>query len=320
MQLSSVQLPLVSLHFVRLVADRVARYRGLPITTVADRDPPFVSEFRWLFCRDFGIDRTLSRAWQPQPDGQTERANRIIEQILRTCIQIREEEWPDILPALELDNNCTTYFATGLSPFEVMLGENPLRRQDVDLVDVFPPTLTPPTTKPFRLLVDLASSHLEQAKQDQKAFADASRRPLDFFVGDLVWVPTRNIAARGCPKLQQRYIGSYRILERIGPAAYKLQLPPSMPIHTVFDVSLLSSHRRRPQDMASPPQREPIGKASDGVPLTETVRHNCLGGTTSLACLHASADVLSEALHRDFVARLGDDKWLAVGKAYHMSR
>ncbi|KAL8453083.1 hypothetical protein Emag_002009 [Eimeria magna] len=189
--------------------------------------------------------------------------------MLRTYIQSREEEWPDLLPALELAYNCTSHSATGLSPFEIMLGENPLRPQDLDLVDVFPPTLTPPMTKAFRLLVDRASAHLEQAKRDQKAFADASRRPLEFSVGDLVWVSTRYMAARGCPKFQQRHIGPYRILERIGPAAYKLQLPPSMTIHPVFHVSLLSPHRPRPKDMASPPDWEPVGEASDGLPIYE---------------------------------------------------
>ncbi|KAL8270298.1 hypothetical protein Esti_005776 [Eimeria stiedai] len=150
-----------------------------------------------------------------------------------------------------------------------MLGENPLRPQDLNFFDVFPPALKPPITKAFRILVDRASAHLEQAKRDQKAFADASRRPLEFSVGGLVRVSTRYIAARGCPKFQQRHIGPYRIFERIGPTAYKLQLPPSMPIHRVFHVSLLSAHRPRPQDMARPPEWELTGKASDGLTIYE---------------------------------------------------
>ncbi|KAL8431879.1 hypothetical protein ACSSS7_004960 [Eimeria intestinalis] len=150
-----------------------------------------------------------------------------------------------------------------------MLGKNPLRPQDLGLVDAFPPTLTPPMTKAFRLLVGRASAHLEQAKGDQKAFADASRRPLEFSAGDLVWVSTRYMAARGCPKFQQRHIGPYRILERIDPAAYKLQLPPPMPIHPVFHVSLLSPHCPRPKDMASPSDWESVGEASDGIPMYE---------------------------------------------------
>ncbi|KAL8442273.1 hypothetical protein Emed_007349 [Eimeria media] len=88
-------------------------------------------------------------------------------------------------------------------------------------------------------------------------------------LSDLAWLSTRYMPARGCPKFQQRYIGPYRILERIGPAAYKLQLPPSMSIHPVFHVSLLSPHRPRPKDMASPPDWEPVGAASDGLPIYE---------------------------------------------------
>ncbi|KAL8272929.1 hypothetical protein Esti_003097 [Eimeria stiedai] len=188
-----------------------------------------------------GVD-LMPHVWHPQTDGQTERANCTIEQMLCTYIQSPEEEWPDLLPALQLAYTCTSRSATGLSPFELMLGENPLRPQGLDWIDVFPPTFTPPMNQAFRVLVDRASAHLEQANRNQKAFADASCRPLEFSVGDLVWVSTRHIAARGCPKFQQRHIGPYRILERIGPAAYKLQFPPSMPIHPVFHVSLLSTH------------------------------------------------------------------------------
>ncbi|KAL8271279.1 hypothetical protein Esti_004794 [Eimeria stiedai] len=139
--------------FVRLFADRVVRYHGLPTTIVSDRDPRFVSGIWLLFCLHIGIKRALSRAWHPQTNCQTGRANRTIEQMLRSYIQNRAEEWADLLPTLELAYDCTSHSATGLSPFEVM-GENSLRPQDLDLVDVFPPTFMRPMTKTFRILVD----------------------------------------------------------------------------------------------------------------------------------------------------------------------
>ncbi|KAL8273463.1 hypothetical protein Esti_002529 [Eimeria stiedai] len=69
----------------------------------------------------------------------------------------------------------------------------------------------------------------------------------------------------------KRHIGPYRIFEQIGPAACKLQLPlpPSMPFDPVFHVSLLSAHRSRPPDMASPLKWEPVGQSSDGLPIYE---------------------------------------------------
>lgn len=255
--------------FVCLFADRVVRYHGLPSTIISDRDSRFVSEFWRLFCQRFGMKRALSSAWHPQSDGQTERVNRTIEQMMRTYIQSREEDWPKLLPALELAYNCTPHSATGLSPFEVMIGENPVRSQDLDVVDQFPPTVTPPMTKAFRLLVDRAAAHLELAKNQQKAYADKSRRPLELSKGDMVWVSTRYMAPRGSRKFQQRYVGPYRVLERIGKVAYKLALPPSMPMHPVFHVSLLTPDRPRPADMTIPSEWEPTDEAPDGSPVYE---------------------------------------------------
>ena len=258
--------------FFFLFADRVVRYHGLPTTIISDRDPKFVSEFWRQLCQRFAIKRALSTAWHPQTDGQTERLNRTIEQMMRTYIQSREEDWPQLLPALELAYNCTPHSATGLSPFEVMIGENPVRTQDLDVIDSFPSLPAPQMTKAFRLLVDRAAVHLEQAKAQQKAYADQARRQLEFNEGDLVWVSTRYMALSGNRKFQQRYIGPYPVLQRIGKVAYKLELPPSMTVHPVFHVSLLVPHKPRPADMSTPPDWEPV-EEQDGELPTYEVEH-----------------------------------------------
>ncbi|KAL8271272.1 hypothetical protein Esti_004787 [Eimeria stiedai] len=100
-------------------------------------------------------------------NGQTESANRIIEQMLRTYIQSREEEQPELLPALELAYSCTSHFVTGLSSFEVMLSENTPRPQDLYLVEVFSPALTHPMSRALRILVDRATVHLKRGNRDQ---------------------------------------------------------------------------------------------------------------------------------------------------------
>ena len=260
---------LTAAGFVQLFADRIVRYHGLPQIIISDRDPRFVSEFWRLFCQRFGIKRALSSAWHPQTDGQTERANRTIEQMLRTYIQSREEDWPALLPALELAYNCASHSATGLSPFEVMIGENPIRTQDLDLVDRLPPTVTPLMTKTFQALVERASAHLEHAKYLQKTYANASRRPLEFNVGDKVWISTKYMAPRGSPIFAQKYVGPFEISERIGKAAYKLILPPSMRVHPVFHVSLLTRDRPRPTAMIADTEWQPVAEANNEPPAYE---------------------------------------------------
>ena len=79
------------------------------------------------------------------------------------------------------------------------------------------------------------------AQSRQKSYANVQRRPLEFEVGDHVFLkvmPKRGVVRfdkRG--KLSSRFIGPFEILERVGTVAYRLALPPSMScVHEVFHV------------------------------------------------------------------------------------
>ena len=89
------------------------------------------------------------------------------------------------------------------------------------------------------------------AQSLQKSYADVLRRPLEFEVGDHVFLkvmPKRGVVRfdkRG--KLSSRFIGPFEILERIGTVAYRLALPPSMSgVHEVFHVSMLRKYTPDP--------------------------------------------------------------------------
>ena len=85
---------------------------------------------------------------------------------------------------------------------------------------------------------------IETAQSRQKNYADKRRRPLEFNIGDLVFLkvsPMKGIMRFGKrSKLSPRYVGPYRIVERVGQVTYRLELPPDMAaIHNVFHVSML---------------------------------------------------------------------------------
>ncbi|KAL5583108.1 hypothetical protein UlMin_015550 [Ulmus minor] len=88
---------------------------------------------------------------------------------------------------------------------------------------------------------------METAQSRQKSYADKRRRPLEFQVGDSVFLkvaPFKGVIRFGKRgKLNPRYIGPYEVLERIGKAAYRLALPPNMAsVHNVFHVSMLKKY------------------------------------------------------------------------------
>ncbi len=66
-----------------LLREQVFRLHGLPDNSVSDRDTRFTSEFFSSLCSALGVAQHMSSAYHPETDGQTERVNRILEDLLR---------------------------------------------------------------------------------------------------------------------------------------------------------------------------------------------------------------------------------------------
>jgi hypothetical protein len=84
--------------------------------------------------------------------------------------------------------------------------------------------------------------NLKAVKSCQESYANKRRRPLEFKVGDLVYLrvsPMKGVKGFGVKgKLAPHYIGPFPILEKCGSVAYKLDLPPSLAgVHNIFHVS-----------------------------------------------------------------------------------
>ena len=99
--------------------------------------------------------------------------------------------------------------------------------------------------------VDLIRKRLLTAQSRQKSYADRQGQPLEFEVGDHVFLkvmPKRGgvrFNKRG--KLSLRYIGPFKILERVGTVAYRLALPPSLSgVNAVFHVSMIQKYTSNP--------------------------------------------------------------------------
>ena len=103
--------------------------------------------------------------------------------------------------------------------------------------------------------VSLIRQRLLTAQSRQKSCADVRRRPLEFEVGDHVFLkvmPKRGVVRFGKHgKLSPRFMGSFEILERLGTVAYRLALQPSMLcVHEVFHISMLRKYIPDPAHVA----------------------------------------------------------------------
>ncbi|KAJ9522565.1 hypothetical protein QJQ45_008331 [Haematococcus lacustris] len=106
----------------QLFFDSVFRYHGLPKVIISDRDPGFTSTFWQQLFAKTGTHLNISTANHPQTDGQTERANRTLEDMLRNYVSPHHTDWDNHLTAAEFAYNASVQASTGYSPFMLNSG------------------------------------------------------------------------------------------------------------------------------------------------------------------------------------------------------
>uniref|UniRef100_A0AAV1TVZ2 Integrase catalytic domain-containing protein n=1 Tax=Peronospora matthiolae TaxID=2874970 RepID=A0AAV1TVZ2_9STRA len=103
----------------KLFMDRVFRQHGLPVAIVSDRDPRFTGKFWTSVFKVLGTRLDMSTADHPQTDGQTERVNRVINDILRSICADTPRRWSAMLPLVEFALNNAVHASTGFTPFYI---------------------------------------------------------------------------------------------------------------------------------------------------------------------------------------------------------
>lgn len=230
----------------QLFFDTVFRQHGMPKIIVSDRDTRFTSLFWETLFKLMDTRLTMSTAFHPQTDGQTERTNRTLEQMLRNYVSYRQDDWDKLLTAAEFAYNNAKQTSMQLSPFLLTYGQHP--HIPTNLLGNPVPKTRVQTTNEFVAemsgLLNIARDNLQQAQENQTKYADQARVTKNFQVGDLVLVSTEHLLptseqARRSRKLRQKFTGPYQIIRVVPPVNYKLELPETYRGHTTFHVSAL---------------------------------------------------------------------------------
>lgn len=235
---------------------------GLPGSIISDRDTRFVSLFWTSLAKRVGTDLLLSTAYHAQTDGESERSNQTVENVLRSVIGYGlDDEWEKKMGEIEFLINTSKHAATGSAPYEVLYGFRPR-----SLTDLVAGTADKSFTREEwianrRILRQEVSDAIADAATTMARHYDRSHRDVELNVGDMVMVRARQgltIPGVGSGKLSRRFFGPFKILARIGATAYKVKLPHEYKMHNVINVQHLKGCPRDEFNRLPPPPPPPV--------------------------------------------------------------
>ena len=231
----------------RLYWQHVVRLYGVPRAIHTDRGVQFVGRWWCEIWTLLGTKLRFGTAYHPQSQGQVERMNAVVSQMLH-CLMTDVPDlgrWREHLPTVEMVINSLPNRSTGYSPFFLMYGYHPVLL--VELLKGDESTNVETLSKFLDRTQEVwrnARVQMEKAMTAQKCYYDQKHRDIQFAVGDLVLLSTQNLRFKGIlHKLQWKFCGPYKVLEKIGAQAYHLQLPDTWRVHPMFHVSLLKHWR-----------------------------------------------------------------------------
>ncbi|MCO5570430.1 hypothetical protein L7F22_024152 [Adiantum nelumboides] len=225
-------------HLARLFVAQIFRLHGMPETIVSDRDPRFTSLFWKAIWENIGMRLQFSSSFHLQTDGQSEIANSVVLDLLKSYISDQKTQWKRKVPPF-------------LSTKDKILEANEYTRDlDTDFAKV--------------------RETLQKSQERQKKAVDLHRHDSKLKEND--WVLLRFDKARlrqkkGKEELSMRYYGPFQITKQINDISFRLRLPDTWKIHNVFHVNLWKTFGDVPDD--GEPDEQPEVEANEEILVPE---------------------------------------------------
>ena len=252
------------------------RFLGVPSVWISDNAGPFVSTFLKTINELTGTKHRHGSSRHPQTQGAVEITNAELDQKLRFYIDTYQTNWSDHLPALDFSHNVSHHSSINMAPLKVLLGSEPRNPLSVTM------PATPKGNNPAEsTVIEQASDLVRQTKavqdeahraalraqESQRLQANKKRRPVDFEVGDQVFVSRRLFnSAAPTTRLASQWSGPFTIIAERGHS-FEVEMPSSYKGSNLFHADRLrkAPTNPMPQQAVEPPPAEEI----DGEPEWE---------------------------------------------------
>jgi len=189
----------------------------------------------------------LSSAFHPETDGLCERANKTVIQLLRNDSNLKANNWTENLTAVEMAINNFQQSSTKQSPYYLNFGMHVKLPNQVNSTESTIPSVEQ-FAKRMSEIMKQASENMKSAQDKQKEQADKKRQETpNWEVGELVFVSTENL--KGFNKLKEKFIGPFKIIEKLSNVSYRIELSVKYQVHNVFHSSLLRSSYENDSEM-----------------------------------------------------------------------
>lgn len=272
----------------KLFFEHIISKFGIPRQVITDRDTRWRNSFWQEICQLMGMTRSLTTAYHPQADGQTEVLNQQLEITLRAYIGPSRDDWSNYLDALALSYNSTPHTATTFPPAYLLFGFIPTTESKLINNTTFVPRVSEMNIATPEVMNTKASDMIEQFEAERNRAKEAlllgqvhqrnaynkGRLDREFEEGDLVVLNPHTLEllksekGRG-RKLLMKYDGPFEILRKLSPVTYQLRLPASYGIHPIINIAHLEQYQQSPQEFGDRPTRRLNRKDFEELPEVE---------------------------------------------------
>ena len=177
----------------------------------------------------------MTSANHAQTDGQTERTNKTLEQILRSFVNQTHTNWDSLLPLAEFAYNDTVNASTKLTPFQADNGQHPIRPTMASTESLSPSIKD--YINNINTYSKIAKDEIQKSQQYQSEYYNKGKRNINIKQGDLVLVH-KSALTFNVPKLAPVYFGPYKVLKKIHNS-FKLKIPKESKMNPIIHSSYL---------------------------------------------------------------------------------